>query len=291
NTGASFSLKTDKKGGFLKIGAHADVYHVTVTKDGQPIGDMANVTVTYGENQPLKIATARAVSAPAAPAGSITLNPAEKQALKQLQEQAAAAPKDDKAVRAKLQAAQAAVAAGNCDQAIALLTEVTRMDPMSDAAWGQLGFCYGQSGKNDLAVPALEKAVAISPSFGNYHQNLAISYAKTGKMDDALAELASAAQADPVNTTRYQLFTGLLLAQEGKSEAAVAIFDKVIAADPNLADAYYFKGRALMDQAKQADGKVIAPPGTAEAFKKYLQLQPNGPRAPSARELLSRLGS
>lgn len=293
NFGASFAVKTDKKGAFFKIGARADLYHVTVTKDGQPIGEMNRVQVAYGENPSLKITTGSpAAPAAAAPSSTVALTPPQKQALEELQKQAAAsAPKkNDKAVADKMQAGQAALTARNFDQAVSLFTEVTAMDPMNEGAWAQLGFCYAQTGKNDLAVPALEKAVALNPSYGGYHQNLAIAYAKSGKMDEALAELASAVQADPPNAGRYYMYTGLLLAQEKKTEPAVAAYDKAIAVDPNLADAYYFKGLTLMDQAQQSDGKLTAPAGTVEAFKKYLQLQPNGPRAASAREALTRLG-
>jgi len=37
------------------------------------------------------------------------------------------------------------------------------------------------------------------------------------------------------------------------------------------------------------DGKVVAPPGTVEAFETYLKLQPNGPNAPTAQAILQTL--
>jgi len=52
-------------------------------------------------------------------------------------------------------------------------------------------------------------------------------------------------------------------------------FDKAVAADPTKAAAYYWKGVNLI--AKETigkDGKAVAPDGTAEAFQKYLELEP-----------------
>jgi hypothetical protein len=36
---------------------------------------------------------------------------------------------------------------------------------------------------------------------------------------------------------------------------------------------------------------MIAPPGTAEAFNKYLELQPNGPHADEAKAMLASIGA
>ena len=36
--------------------------------------------------------------------------------------------------------------------------------------------------------------------------------------------------------------------------------------------------------------KIVAPPGTAEAYNKYLELAPNGPMAPEAKSILAEIG-
>jgi len=84
---------------------------------------------------------------------------------------------------------------------------------------------------------------------------------------------------------------GALLVNSGQSEAAGDEFKKAIAADPNYADAQYQYGLVLMNKAStDATGKATAPPGTLEAFQKYLELKPDGPFAPSAKELIAQLG-
>ena len=69
-------------------------------------------------------------------------------------------------------------------------------------------------------------------------------------------------------------------------------FDKAIAADPNNADAYYFKGSGQMQSVTMdSSGKMIPPEGTVESLKKYLELQPNGPHAQEAKDILAALGT
>jgi hypothetical protein len=45
-------------------------------------------------------------------------------------------------------------------------------------------------------------------------------------------------------------------------------------------------GKATTD----ANGKIAAPPGTVEAFQKYLDLKPDGPFAQPAKDMIASLG-
>lgn len=75
---------------------------------------------------------------------------------------------------------------------------------------------------------------------------------------------------------------------EGSEDAC----DKAIAADPQKAEAYFIKGALLLLSAKpDKAGKLVAPAGTIEALKKYLELAPQGPQAASARQMLDYLGA
>ena len=80
----------------------------------------------------------------------------------------------------------------------------------------------------------------------------------------------------------FQHRRGAHQCRQGRTMAIVA-FDKCIAADPNRADAYYQKGVNLIGKATLQGDKMVAPPGTAEAFQKYLELRPPGhtPDVPS----------
>jgi len=82
-----------------------------------------------------------------------------------------------------------------------------------------------------------------------------------------------------------------VLTNAGKVDAAITAFDKVIAADPTRAEAYYWKGVNLIGKATLKGDKMVAPEGTAEAFKKYLELQPEGKLAQPAKDMLASIGA
>jgi tetratricopeptide (TPR) repeat protein len=110
-------------------------------------------------------------------------------------------------------------------------------------------------------------------------------------VDDAVKTYAAAAQADPTNAAQYYFNTGAVLTNAGKVDDALAAFDKVIAADPTRADAYYWKGVNMIGKATLQGDKMVAPPGTAEAFQKYLELQPTGTYADAAKQMLTSIGA
>jgi tetratricopeptide (TPR) repeat protein len=129
-----------------------------------------------------------------------------------------------------------------------------------------------------------------------YYDNFASAAARMGKADDAVNAYKQAAELDPPHAGQYYFNLGAVLTntatdQNSKKLAAEA-FDKAIAADPNRADAYYWKGTNLIAlSTTDSSGKLSAPPGTVEAFQKYLELQPSGPHAAEAKQMLTALGS
>jgi tetratricopeptide (TPR) repeat protein len=217
------------------------------------------------------------------------------------------------------------------DKAIALLDEAVGMAPNENLVWYRRGVIYMDSAKvqtdpaektkrytsayNDLqkAVELKKNAMssasqpATSPAQGGvsdnsllaaYYDNLGAAAARIGKPEEGIAAYKHAIEIDPAGAGHYYLNLGILLTNsnvKGDSDLtkqAVEAFDKAIAADPKNADAYYLKGSNLIALAKtDSSNKVIAPPGTAEAFQKYLELQPNGPHAADAKSMLALVGS
>jgi Tfp pilus assembly protein PilF len=119
------------------------------------------------------------------------------------------------------------------------------------------GNAYISLHKNKEAVAAFTKAAALDPNPGTAYFNLCATQYNTGNVDGAL-------------------------------EAC----DKAIAADPTKADAYFIKGSLLIGNSKtDKDGKIIAPPGAAEALNKYLQLAPSGAHAEDVKQMLQYIGS
>src|SRR5208283_4626406 len=102
----------------------------------------------------------------------------------------------------------------------------------------------------------------------------------------------TAAQVEPASAATYYYNEGAILTNAGKVDDANAAFDKVIQLDPKRADAYYWKGVNLTAKmTTDKNGKVEAAPGTAEAFNKYLELDPTGKYSDAAKQMLATIGA
>lgn len=160
---------------------------------------------------------------------------------------------------------------------------------------GNLGAAYEGAGKFDQAVDATQQAIAIKPTPGLYMQ-LGTDLAHTGKVQDATAACDKAATLDPTDKKAgvncYQNI-GIVLTNEGKMNDAVAPLQKATQLDPNDAEGWYMLGNALVAgiDTKTEGGKqvYVVPPGTEEAYKKYLELQPNGPHAAEVKDSLAQV--
>ena len=309
-------MKTNKKGEYFSLGISAGKYNVTLYKNaddmkaGKEIDHVNGFNVTLDENElPFDL---KKDQESAAKGQGLTA-----EQLKQMQEAQAKNAKETNTVKAlndKLNAAKTAADAGDYDTAIAALNAANQMDPSRDLVWFKLGDYYRMSAPKqtdpaekqkrlDSAVQAYQKAVEIKKSTTNdkdpnaaknlaaYYNNLADAYYKAKKVDDAVKTYEMAAQVDPSSTAQSYFNIGAVLTNSGKADEANAAFDKCIAADPTRAEAYYQKGLNLLGKATLQGDKTVAPPGTAEAFQKYLELAPTGPNAESAKALLASIGS
>jgi tetratricopeptide (TPR) repeat protein len=131
-----------------------------------------------------------------------------------------------------------------------------------------------------------------------YYDNLANAAVRVGKTDEAVSAYKQAADLDPAHGGMYYFNLGAILTNNNASndpnlrKQAIEAFDKAIAADPNHADAYFWKGQNYMGMAStDKDGKIVVPEGTADSYKKYLELQPSGPHAEEAKQMLTALNS
>jgi tetratricopeptide (TPR) repeat protein len=315
DNGQKYNLKTNNKGEYFSLGVAAGKYKVILykTPDDQKANKelyhVANFPVGLDENT-LDIDLKKEQENQAKGQG---LTPEQ---LKQMQEQQAKQQKEVNTVKSlneKLNAAKTAADAGDFDTAIADLNDANQMDPTRDLIWFKLGDYYRMSAIKQTdpaekqkrfgsAVDAYQKAIQLkqttpdkdpakqSASLAAYYNNLAEAYAKSNKVDDAVKTYQLAAQTEPGNATQYYFNTGAVLTNAGKVDDAIAAFDKVIAADPNKADAYYWKGVNMIGKATLQGDKMVAPPGTAEAFQKYLELQPTGSYADAAKQMLASIG-
>ncbi|MFZ0821143.1 MAG: tetratricopeptide repeat protein [Candidatus Acidiferrales bacterium] len=138
--------------------------------------------------------------------------------------------------------------------------------------------------------PPDSEAAKAKTGLGMMLANEGNAYLKMKKNDLAIAAYTKAAELDPNPAVAY---FNLCATQYniGNTDGALAACDKAIAADPKKADAYFIRGSLLIaSSTTDAKGKVIAPAGTVEALKKYLELAPDGPHAVEVKEMLEYVG-
>ena len=316
DNGQKYPLKTNKKGEYFSLGLSPGSYLVTLYKNaddqkaGKELFHFTKFQVQLDENNldfDLKKEQENT-------AKGVGLTPEQ---LKAQQEQQAKVQKEQNTVKGlneKLGAAKAAADAGDYETAITNMNDATQIDATRDLIWFKLGDYNRLSAPKqtdpaekqkrlDSAVEAYQKAIQLkqatpdkdaakqAQTLAAYYNNLAEAYAKGNKVDDAVKTYALAAQTDPSNAGQYYFNTGAVLTNAGKVDDALAAFDKVIAADPNKAEAYYWKGVNLIGKATLQGDKMVAPPGTAEAFQKYLELAPTGSYADAAKQMLASIGA
>jgi len=320
DNGQKYNLKTNNKGEYFSLGITPGKYKVVLfkTPDDQKANKelyhIAGFQVQLDENV-LDLDLKKEAERQAKGEG---LSPEE---LKARQEQAAKQQKETttvKTLQGKLDAANAAIQAKDYDTAITNLTEANQVDPSRDVLWYRLGDAYRLSAASqtdsaekqkryDSAIDSYNKAIQLvkdsiqngkekdaakaNQKLAGFYTNLADAYARDRKIDDAVKSYEAAATTDPSAAAGAYFNIGAVYTNAGRVDDANAAFDKCIAADPNRAEAYYQKGVNLLGKATLQGDKTVAPPGTAEAFQKYLEMAPNGPNAQSAKDLLASIGS
>ena len=300
-TGRKYELKTNNKGEFFSLGVSPGKYTVTLLKDGKEVFHFNGVPVTLDEEQNRLDIDLQKEQQHAAQGQGLS-----QEQMKQQQEQREKAQKEQltvKSLNEKLAAARAAMQAGNPDQAVQSMTEATQLDPNRDLIWFTLGDAYTAQAKKteatdraaakplyEQAVNAYQKAIAIKPA-ADYYNNMAQAQAKGGQTDDAIKGYSQAAQLDPTRAAMFYFNEGAVLTNTGKVDDAIEAFKKAIAADPNRADSYYWLGVNMIGKATLQGDKMVAPEGTADAFNKYLELQPTGQFAEPAKQMLASIGA
>jgi tetratricopeptide (TPR) repeat protein len=316
DNGQKYVLKTNKKGEYFSLGIGPGTYTVTLYKSqddykaNKELFHFNKFQVTLEENT-LDFDMKKQAEETAKGQG---LTPEQ---LKAQQEQQAKQAKEVNTVKSlndKLASAKVASDGGDYETAIADLKSANDIDPSRDLIWFKLGDAYRMSANKqtdpaekqkrlDSAVESYQKALELKQAVTNdkdpnrnktlaaYYNNLAEAYAKDGKLDDAIKTYDQAAQADPSSAAQYYFNEGAVLTNAGKADLAVAAFDKCIAADPNRAEAYYQKGVNLLGKATLQGDKMVAAPGTAEAFQKYLELVPTGGHSEEAKAMLASIGA
>ena len=131
------------------------------------------------------------------------------------------------------------------DRAIAAFEDATRHDQEYSRAWAALGGAYGLKG-NFLSIPdmlnkAIElerRALAIDPGLADAHMWLGASLLGLGRTDEAIVEIREALRLDPENGQAYQGLARAYWVGKGDFKAAIPLFDRAIALNPEAGYSY-----------------------------------------------------
>jgi len=307
----NYRVKTNRKGHYFHAGLPLGTYNVHVEVDGQIRDAVRGVRVGLGDPVVVNFNLAEvrrrqeALQA-AAQAGQLSeeqmrgLTKEQREALEKQMRERSEAMRRNKALNDAFNAGMAAKQAGQWDAAVENFQKAAEIDPQQHVVWANLAESYmsladtkrgpEQEAAMAKSLEAWEKVVTMMPSEAAYHNNYGLALAKAKKFEQATAALEKAAAIDPAGAGRYYYNLGAVLVNTGHLEEAGQAFKKAIDADPNYAPAQYQYGIYLVSKATTTpDGQVVPPPGTLEAFQKYLQLEPNGPFAESAKGMIQTL--
>ena len=298
----NYSVKTDRKGHFFHGGLPPGPYQIVVSVDGQDrAGKAVRVSLGDAAQADFKLDPAGAAASARTDDSTRRMTAAEKAALDKVQKENAAAMAKNKDLNDAFNAGKQAMQDKQWDAAVTALTKASEVGPTQHVVWGNLAEALsGRAGANATtrqtdftkAVEAFQKAIELKPDDPAYHNNYALVLAQQKKFDEAQAELTKAAQIDPPNGGKYYFNLGAVYVNTGNLEPAAMAFKKATDLDPKYAEAHYQQGVALLGMATvDASGKMTAPAGTADAFKKYLELRPTGENAESAKAMLASMSA
>ncbi len=259
-----FEVKTDAKGSFVHAGLQVAPYNVTLMMpDGRMGPKLEGIRVRLGT-----VVSADFDLRTFAPKIS-----AEEQAKMDAEAKSAEDMKN------AFQAGIAAMSAKNYPEAARLFQQAAEKDATQHVIFGNLGGALTEVKKYDDAVAAYKKAIELKPDEAAYYNNLGVVYGNMGKIDDAVASLQKAAELNPANAAQSYFNLGAVLTNRGRTKDAGEAFKKAIEYNPNMAQAYYQLGISY-----------FGTPGTmAEAvpvLEKFLTMQPSGPDADAAKQLI-----
>ncbi|MBM3736363.1 MAG: tetratricopeptide repeat protein [Acidobacteria bacterium] len=304
----NYKVKTNKKGEYFHAGLPLGTYNVTLEVAGRDADKMQGVRTRLGD--PVEInfdlhamAQKQQALQKATETGELTkeqsreMSAEQKAAIEKAMKERSEAMKKNKALNDAFNAGMAAVQAKDWPVAIEQLEKGVTLDAnqhvihanLAESYFGLAGTKTGdeQAQLVTKGMAAYNKAIELKPDDSAYHNNFGLALAKNKKFKEAEEELTKAAALDPPKAGTYFYNLGAIFTNIGQLEPAGSAFKKATDADPNHADAQYQYGLYLFSKAEtKADGSVVPPQGTKEAFQKYLDLKPTGSFADSAKGMI-----
>jgi tetratricopeptide (TPR) repeat protein len=127
---------------------------------------------------------------------------------------------------------------------------------------------------------------------GPAYASLGEVFAYEDKVPQAQAAFDEAVKEQPAKAAKYRSNETIIFFLTNHPDAQLAAAKEAIPLNPDRAELYYFEGQALVSKSAidPKTQKIVLPPGCADAYKKYLKLEPKGQFAADARGVLNTAG-
>jgi tetratricopeptide (TPR) repeat protein len=151
-----------------------------------------------------------------------------------------------------------------------LYREILAIQPNHVDALHLLGVVANQTGRNELAVDLLGRAIALDCQVAAFHSNMASALRSLGRKDEAVTHLRRAIALKP---DHFDALWALAesLHELGALEEAERVYRSVLAVRPEHAEAHNNLGALLEDQGKHAEA--------IEHFQQVLRANPESAEA------------
>jgi tetratricopeptide (TPR) repeat protein len=298
---AKYTFNSDSSGEYKGTGIAPGTYTESVRQPNTPpdkvVDQFPEVKITAGQDTLQDFDMTRADYL-------AKMTPEQRKAAEDLRAKNSSALKENSVIKnlnANLQKARDDNKAKNYTEADSLMSQATQAKPDAAVLWLELGVAQAGEKKYDDAATSLKKAIDLDAAAkkpnpeiqGAAGNALGEVLAGQGKSVDSQAAYDQAAKVNPSQAGMYYSNETIVFGRSGKDpDATVAAADKAIAADPTKPIPYYLKAQALINKATvdPKTGKIVAPPGCAEAYQKYLELAPDGQFAADAKSVLAEMG-
>jgi tetratricopeptide (TPR) repeat protein len=125
----------------------------------------------------------------------------------------------------------------NCAVAIEYFRQAAPVINEQPEALTDYGLCLAQENRNDDAVAAFAKVVALTPGKSEARYDLALAQWRANRPDDALATLQPMIETDPVNADASTLAADIV-ESKGDTAQAVQLLRKAILVNPRNVETY-----------------------------------------------------
>jgi tetratricopeptide (TPR) repeat protein len=130
--------------------------------------------------------------------------------------------------------------------------EILAIDPNHVESLHLLGVIAHQTGRNEVAVDLIGKAIALNDRIPAFHNNIGLALREINRAQDAVIHYTRALDLKP-DYAEARTNLGKLLREQGKLDEALAQYRHVLAFKPESAEAHNDVANALKDQGKLAE--------------------------------------